>query len=427
MVYTLNIKGKANPKDPQMVKLELIFFKTDYPRISKVIDVTGPLKDWDQATQLFKTNRSSSIAKNKILLDLKSSYQAVAESWEYERRVWSPKEWAHCFDEEKSRQNQVKSLSLSQMIDYLTDKFTKKERYKNGRIITSISNAQKYKEIKNSLSAFTQSQYCQSLSSFYFKDIGEQFLLDYMMYIRKRGIENGNKGGLTSKLRLLRAICRHAEKMGIYGVDMTAFDCLGDNLKWPETTSKAVSYQTIRRLEYIDRSLFSEKEQLYLDLFLFSYYAGGMADVDVCNLTTECIKEDKIIYERTKFPKQAKPMLIDRAQAIIDKYRGQGMENYVFPLYTPKQKTDLQRMRRVSKIAEEVSRTLDKACRILGIDEKMTWYSARGSFITRMVDAGYNPYKVAEMAGNSPMVIFKHYYKVTEEVAIRNDMNRMFR
>ena len=35
MSYSLNIKGKVNPKDKQLVKLEMVFFKADtlvYPR-----------------------------------------------------------------------------------------------------------------------------------------------------------------------------------------------------------------------------------------------------------------------------------------------------------------------------------------------------------------------------------------------------------
>jgi hypothetical protein len=42
-MYTINIKGKPNPKDPSMVKLEMIFFKTNYPRVTKVVNVTGLL------------------------------------------------------------------------------------------------------------------------------------------------------------------------------------------------------------------------------------------------------------------------------------------------------------------------------------------------------------------------------------------------
>lgn len=33
-MFTINIKGKANPKDPKMVKLEMIIFKTGYARVT---------------------------------------------------------------------------------------------------------------------------------------------------------------------------------------------------------------------------------------------------------------------------------------------------------------------------------------------------------------------------------------------------------
>lgn len=52
-----------------------------------------------------------------------------------------------------------------------------------------------------------------------------------------------------------------------------------------------------------------------------------MANVDVVNLTWDMIneKEGMIVYERTKFPKLAKPLLIDRLIVILEKYRGKGM------------------------------------------------------------------------------------------------------
>lgn len=312
------------------------------------------------------------------------------------------------------------------MIDSLIDKFTHKERYKNGQIITSANNARSYKEIKNSLSRFTKEVYDQALGTYFFKDINERFLLDYTLYIQKLGIKNGNKGGLTQKLRRLRATCRYAEKQGIYGVDMKAFECLGENIKWGQTTSKAASYKDLLKIEYIDRSLFSKKEELHLDLFLFSYYTGGMANVDVCYLTWDSIKGDKIIYERMKFPKQAKPLLIAKAKQIIEKYRGTGFENYVFPVFTHKHQSDMQRTKRISGVTTKMTKTLAKACCIMKIKSKLTWYSARASFITRMVDEGYSPYVVAEMAGNSPMVIYKHYYKNTQGDEMLKQMNSIF-
>ena len=86
----------------------------------------------------------------------------------------------------------------------------------------------------------------------------------------------------------------------------------------------------------------------------------------------------------------------------------------------------MQRTKRISNLTVKMTKTLAKACKILKIKDKLTWYSARASFITRMVDEGYSPYVVAEMAGNSPMVIYKHYYKNTKAEQMLKEMNSIF-
>ncbi|MFR9651457.1 MAG: hypothetical protein SNG35_05480 [Rikenellaceae bacterium] len=185
-MFTINIKGKANPKDNKMVKLEIVFFKTGYARVTKVLTVTGPLKDWNVASQSFKGSSSTLTSKNKMLFELKNSYQKVAEDWEYEGRLWSPVELSQCFDEVKIRKEENKSLSVAQMIEVQIERFTNKERYKNGQIISCVNNTRSYINLRNSLTDFTKATYNKSFSSFYFKDINERFLLDYTLYPKTR-------------------------------------------------------------------------------------------------------------------------------------------------------------------------------------------------------------------------------------------------
>lgn len=425
-MHTINIRGKQNPKDIKMVKLEMIFFKTGYARVPKVLNITGRLKDWDAQSQSFRPGSTEATAKNKLLLDLKTKYLHVADKWEIEGRNWSPVQLSHCFDEIKSVQPEVRVKSVQQMIDALEQRFREKRRIKNGQVVDSVSNAKHYVAMRKELQAFAKEKYGRAFSSYYFSDITERFLLDYAFWIKEKGIRNGNKCGLTSKLRRFRAICNYAFKEGMYGVNMDIFQCLGDDIKWPETTSKAVPDKVICKIANIDRTLFTKKEQLHLDLFLFSYYTGGMANVDVCNLTWDLVQEDRIVYERIKFPKTAKPELLSKAKAIMNKYKGKTYKNYVFPVFSQRHVTTTQKTYRVQAMSGAVSRTLTKACKMLRIKENITWYSARGSFISKMVDAGNNPYVVAEMAGNSPLTIYKHYYKNTKREEIKRQMEEMF-
>ena len=59
----------------------------------------------------------------------------------------------------------------------------------------------------------------RTFSSYHFIDITEQFLLDYAFWIKGTGIKNGNKGGLTTKLGRLRALCNYAYEEGMCGVN----------------------------------------------------------------------------------------------------------------------------------------------------------------------------------------------------------------
>lgn len=425
-MYTINIKGKSNPKDRKMVKLEMIFFKSGYARVPKVLEVTGLLKDWDSKSQSFKVGSYEATTKNKILFDLRTQYLHIADKWEAEERNWSPVQLAHALDEVKTIRSEVKVKSVQQMIEFLEAKFREKKKVKNGQIVESTTNAKRYMYLLRVLQQFTKEKYNKTFSTYFFADINEQFLLDFSFWIKERGIQNGNKGGLTHKLRLLRAVCNYARKQEMYGVDMEAFACLGDDIRWPETTSKAVSDKVIEKIANVDRTLFTTKENLHLDLFLFSYYTGGMANVDVCNLTWDLIQEDCIIYERIKFPKTAKPILLKKAREILNKYKGTGYGNYVFPIFTHKHTTTEKKTTRVKQLSSRLSQTLTKACKMLRIRENVTWYSARGSFISKMVDAGNNPYVVAEMAGNSPLTIYKHYYKNTKREEIKREMESIF-
>lgn len=170
-MYTINIRGKMNPKDQKMVKLELIFFKTGYARVPKVLNITGLLKNWDAKSQCFKTGTPDATTKNKLLFDIKTKYLHVIDTWESEGRNWSPVEVSHYFDVIKQNKPEVKVKSVVQMIDSLILRFNEKKRIKNGQIIDSSPNARIYMQMKRSLSSFTKEKYDRAFSSYYFIDI----------------------------------------------------------------------------------------------------------------------------------------------------------------------------------------------------------------------------------------------------------------
>lgn len=424
-MFTIRIKGRRNPKDLDLAKLTLIFHKTGFARVSKEFYISGLYKDWNPKVQSFRGENPQIKHKNQLLRNLKLKYLEIAERWEAEKKDWTPVELSHYFD--KKKQICDRYITVAKMLDLMVEKFLERERFKNGRIVSSQRNAEKYRRLKKQLTEFTHNKYRREFSKYFFRDITEKFLLEFAMYEQQRGARNGNLGGVQQKLKVLHATFVGAKHHGVYNVRLSVFKAVRGKIKGPVHCPKSVSQATISTIEQFDRQKLNAKEQLYLDLFLFSYYAGGMSAIDTCFLTSDLIKDDMILYERMKCDKRAQVLLVDKAKIIIDRYQTKYKRSpdYVFPVFTRKHNTELKMYERVKRLSSLVCQLLRKICDESGITEKVIWSSARGSFISRLIDEGYHPLQIAEQTGNSPHTIYKYYYSNTNKKAMRVDMNRI--
>ena len=87
-MYTINIRGKQNPKDTKMVKLEIIFFKTGYARVPKVINITGLLKDWDVKSQSFRVPVARTLRRACRRVRIKKSENCFPAGYTYGRVMY---------------------------------------------------------------------------------------------------------------------------------------------------------------------------------------------------------------------------------------------------------------------------------------------------------------------------------------------------
>lgn len=421
-MFTVNIKGRRDPRNIEMAKIDMIFYKRGYPRVTKVLKISGLYRDWDPKTQSFSGKEM--VETNKFLQQEKLKYLKIAERWEFQGKDWIPTELSHYFDNDPRYVNRY--ITIAEMNDRMAEKFAERERYKNGRILKSESTAREYKYLKTSLERFTRSKYRRDFSKYRFRDITEKFLLDYVLWRQVCGGRQGNEGNVRAHLRKLRAVCLYAKETGVYKVDLNTFKVVREKLKPRLVIPKGISPEIIHKIETFDRALLDKKERFCLDLFLFSYYAGGMSPIDVCLLTRDRIRDGMIIYDRMKFDKQARVILIDKAIEIIERYRSEAYMNYVFPTIKRCNPTQSKLYDRVKRIGSKVNGTLRKICELSGINQRITWSSARSSYISKMIDEGFHPLQVAELAGNSPQTIYRHYYTISDKEGMRNSMNKIF-
>ena len=208
------------------------------------------------------------------------TYLKIGERWDAKGKDWTPVELSHYYDTDPKYHNHY--LTVADAIDKLSLEISERERYKNGRVLKSQGTARLYGYLKPTLEKFTRSKYRRDFSKYHFRDLNEKFIQVFAVWIQVQGAKSGTKGGVDSKRRKLKAVCHFAKKLGAYSVNIDIFDSVKSNLKPRQSTPKGVSPEVMEQIENFDRELLTKKEQLYLDLFLFSYYAGGMSPIDVC-------------------------------------------------------------------------------------------------------------------------------------------------
>ncbi|MDR1504843.1 MAG: phage integrase SAM-like domain-containing protein [Prevotella sp.] len=423
-MFTIRIKGERSPKDIEMVRLKLVFYRTGYSRITKTICISGLYKDWDQKKQCFVRNTAEINSKNHLLRKTILKYLKIAERWECENKDWSPVELSHYYDIDQWSKDRL--AGVSSVIDRIIHYFEHRKRVKNGVTISSANTAKGYKLLKKSLEDFTQLKYRKEFSRYLFRDITEKFVLDFGVYIQQRGAKKGNNGGIYAKLKYLHATFTYAKRNQVYGVNLSVFDPIRDKFKSRFFIPKGVSSNTVHLIENTDRTFLSKREKFHLDLFLFSYYAGGISNIDICYLNRRSIKKDEIIYERIKCNKQVRVVLLDKARDIIEKYRKETYMNYAFPIFKKRDMSEKNMYELVSRLTVKVNKTLNKICQRQGITERVTWSTARSSFISKLIDEGYHPLQIAEQVGNNPQTIYKYYYINTNRENMRKHLNELF-
>ena len=423
-MFTIRIKGDRTPKDIEMVRLKLVFYRTGYSRITKTICISGLYKDWDQKKQCFVGNTVEINSKNHLLRKTILKYLKIAERWECEGKDWSPVELSHYYDDNQKYKERL--ISVSSVLDRIVDYFEHRKRVKNGITLSSASTAKGYRLLKKSLEKFTKLKYRKEFSRYLFRDITEKFVLDFGIYIQQQGAKKGNNGGIYAKLKYLHATFTYAKKYNVYGVNLSVFEPIRDKFKSRFFIPKAVTKVSMELLENMDRKLLKKQEQFHLDLFLFSYYAGGMSNIDICYLSRHSVKKDDIVFERIKCNKRVSVILTDKAKNLIEKYRKEAYMNYIFPIFKKCDQSEKNRYGLVSRLTVKVNKTLKKICLHQGITEKVTWGTARSCFITRLIDEGYHPLQIAEQVGNNPQTIYKYYYINTNKEKMRMHLNELF-
>lgn len=306
-------------------------------------------------------------------------------------------------------------------------------------IVEGMANARQtgnsivYRDLRNQLAKFIKDEY--SVEDLSFDKVTVTFCSEWENTLRATGASDNT---LSNRFRTLRAVLNRAIANGYAKPDGYPFArnvaekhkfSIG---KFDTTTQKrAISRDDVRKIEaFTPIGTFTGKsanlrnavqvEQLTLakNVFLFSFYVGGINFVDLAklrwrNISTDGEGSQRLTYIRQKTGGKFSIKLLPVAAAIIERYRPfthNGSDSYVFPILNADQhQTPTQIHNRTHKVSAMVNADLKILGERIGITTPLTTYVARHSFATSLRQSGVATAVISQAMGHKTEAVTSIY------------------
>lgn len=183
-----------------------------------------------------------------------------------------------------------------------------------------------------------------------------------------------------------------------------------------KTLKRALSRNDMRALA--DLQLESEPElEFARDLYLFSFYAQGMAFVDIVLLKKTNIYNGVLTYSRHKSKQLIRVAVTPQLQSLIDKYKTEN--EYVFPIITDVYSSGYRQYRRA---LGRINRHLKKIAVMVNIKVPLTTYTARHTWATLARDCGAPVSVISAGLGHTSEEMTRIYLKEFD-VSLLDEIN----
>lgn len=257
-----------------------------------------------------------------------------------------------------------------------------------------------------------------------FSEITPSFLTNYETYLRL----NGNKdGGIGVKMRDLRALYNLAILKDVAkdkDYPFKRFKATKFKAQNPKIALTREQVKTIENLELkLNPGLIEAK-----NIFVFSYYAGGINFKDLMFLKWDNIFDDCIKYTRAKTKRH---IVIPLSKTLIDilavyqKSKGEGNE-YIFPILFSNNLTAKQLENKKLSALKKYNKRLKAIAKLAHVDEHVTSYVSRHSFATNMYHAGASVEEISQLMGHQNVGITMRYLKEFGVADLQNAVNRLY-
>ena len=289
-----------------------------------------------------------------------------------------------------------------------------------------VGNATVYRDLRNQLAKFIPVEYGQD--DLPFERVNVAFCNEWEATLRATGVKEIT---LSLRFRTLRTVLNKAIAAGLAKIENYPFSRTEAERhkfqvgKFNENTKKrALPRAAVRQLENLQPA--TERHRLAKQIFMFSFYAGGISFGDLGQLRwadlsgqhPETGHPERVNYkrEKTKRKKNSRELtvkLLAPAAAIAAAFRPhteKGPNSYVFPILdTAAHVSPTQIKNRLHKVLGQVNKDLKELGELAGIATPLTTYVARHSFATTLKQAGTNTAVISQAMGHKSEAVTAVY------------------
>jgi len=333
--------------------------------------ISIPAVDWDEDLKIIKKSNS----QHKILnLKLKKDFADIQSQLLFA-------------DEEKVQEflkpvtQLQKTVAIKKTVFHFANELIIQLKADN-----RIGNAWVYESTVNILKTFYTND------NLYFENIDYEFLSNYNSFLLKRNIKHNT---IYLYLRTIRIFYNKAIKLKIVDKGLYPFDDF--KLRPEKTKKRAVETNVLTAILNADLPENSPQWD-NRNFFILSFYLIGISIVDLCLLTKENIKGDRVLYKRRKTGKWYDIKIHPEAEEILNHYKGRS--KYLLPIADEKAVNDERLMKGIKYKTKIINKYLTRIAKDLEIDQKITTYTARHSWATIAKRAGFSIELIAEGLGH---------------------------
>lgn len=341
---------------------------------------SATIEEWDETNNQFNRKRSNYKQKNKALLKILFRAEEILDGFNGDMIDFT-------FEQFKEKLIGVKAQKVYPYIETRIEQLKKEGR---------IKYAHSHRDTRNALKSFHPNE----LS---FSEITPLFLSKFEIHLRNKPCKDTTIGVF---MRTLRAIINQAIKERKCPKKDYPFTEYKISKLDMSTKKRAISKESIDKVfTFVPNP--NSKQELSMDMFVFSFYSMGMNFKDMALLKWTNIVNGRIVFKRAKTKKSFSIKILPLVQEVLDKYSSN--KEYIFPIIEQQHKTTTAIYNRMEAGLKTYNKHLKIIAEQVGINEKLTSYVSRHSWATVLKKKGVSTSLISEMMGHSSEKVTKAY------------------